>query len=463
MGSSLRCPPRRINSEEQPHRRRQPHPDRHRRIRQRHGNGKQVAHRYRQAPRYTHADQSACRRQRRRFHQVLVQNVAPARAQRFADADFVRSLRHHRQHDVHDDDPAHHHEHRNDAHRHGADGGRQPLPQADDGLRSEDAEIVVLLRPQVPVGAHQHAGFILGFHQVLLVERLGHHGNAAAAAVGLEVAFDRNHDEVVLRVAENAAQRLGHPHHFVRVALDGDDLPQRVLALEEFRTHIVAQEYHRPVPPHLLAGDGASGIHLHVIDGRNIIRDPAQLHILHGLAFIGNGGVAPHHHADVAQQRRFGADEFIFVRPDFRVALLHLEEFLRVPRPEPSHAHDAESVRAHVGDLVGDVQVHAVDQRGDGNQRGGGQNDAKQREEAAQLVLAQRIERDARGLPKRGAGPKFPWSGHASVSIGRRSKRPRMNNRVSRLTRETHHCPPLFPEMRRIGPDASGCIRARRL
>src|ERR1019366_6065795 len=46
-------------------------------------------------------------------------------------------------------------------------------------------------------------------------------------------------------------------------------------------------------------------------------------------------------------------------------------------------------------------QVHAVDQGGDGDQRGGGQNDAEQRQKAAQLVLAQRIEGDPGGLPER--------------------------------------------------------------
>jgi hypothetical protein len=42
-----------------------------------------------------------------------------------------------------------------------------------------------------------------------------------------------------------------------------------------------------------------------------------------------------------------------------------------------------------------------VDQGGDGDQRGGGQNDAEQRQKAAQLVLAQRIEGDPGGLPER--------------------------------------------------------------
>ena len=92
---------------------------------------------------------------------------------------------------------------------------------------------------------------------------------------------------------------------------------------------------------------------------------------------------------------------------DLRIALLHFEELLGIPGPEPGHAHDAEAVGAHVGDFLGDVQVHAVDQGGDRNQGRGGQNDPEQRQETAQLVLAQRIERDPGGLPEGGAETEF--------------------------------------------------------
>src|ERR1035441_6142933 len=50
---------------------------------------------------------------------------------------------------------------------------------------------------------------------------------------------------------------------------------------------------------------------------------------------------------------------------------------------------DAEPVGTHVRHFVGDVQIHTMDQRRDSDQRGGGQNDAEQRQETAQLVLVQ--------------------------------------------------------------------------
>ena len=48
--------------------------------------------------------------------------------------------------------------------------------------------------------------------------------------------------------------------------------------------------------------------------------------------------------------------------------------------------------------LVATHDVHPVDHRHDGNQRGGGENNSQQRQEAAQLAAAQRIQRNAGGL-----------------------------------------------------------------
>src|SRR5947208_16808238 len=55
-----------------------------------------------------HADDSAKKRQGHRFEQELISNVAAARAQRLANADFCRALSNAHQHDVHDPDAAHH-------------------------------------------------------------------------------------------------------------------------------------------------------------------------------------------------------------------------------------------------------------------------------------------------------------------------------------------------------------------
>ena len=76
-------------------------------------------------------------------------------------------------------------------------------------------------------------------------------------------------------------------------------------------------------------------------------------------------------------------DELVLVGPEFGIPFLHFEEFLGIEIAEESHADHAESVRPHIGDLVGDIQVHAVDERGNGDQGGSGKNDPQECEEAA--------------------------------------------------------------------------------
>src|SRR4051812_37376081 len=79
-----------VDAEEQPHRRREPHADQHRGVRQRHWNGGRIPHDHREAPRQDHADQSARAGEGCRFDEVLIENVGPPRAQGFADTDLVR-------------------------------------------------------------------------------------------------------------------------------------------------------------------------------------------------------------------------------------------------------------------------------------------------------------------------------------------------------------------------------------
>ncbi len=53
--------------------------------------------------------------------------------------------------------------------------------------------------------------------------------------------------------------------------------------------------------------------------------------------------------------------KLVLLALDLRVALLHLEKLLRIPVAEKCHADNTESVGAHVGNLLGDVNIHAVD------------------------------------------------------------------------------------------------------
>ena len=62
--------------------------------------------------------------------------------------------------------------------------------------------------------------------------------------------------------------------------------------------------------------------------------------------------------------------------PEFGIAPLHLEVLLGVELPDHGQAQDPEAVAAHVGNLLGDVDIHAVNDGHDRDQRGGGQDDS---------------------------------------------------------------------------------------
>ncbi len=349
-----------------------------------------------------------------RFHQVLIQNVAAPRAQRFTDADLVCALRHHGQHDVHDHDAAHHHEDADDADGHGGDRRGELVPEIDDGVRREQAEVIVLAGPQVPVGAEKHTHLVFRLGQLLLLARLGNDADSVSATVRFEVALDRDHHEIVQRVAEHAAQRLGSAHHFVGIAFDLDDFADRIAPLEEAIAHIVAQKDNGSVTANLFVGDAAAGVDLYVIDGGDIVRDALHIHAQDAIALERNASVAGSHHADFFEQGRAVLDELVFVRPDLRIPLLHLHELLGIERAEPRHADYAETIGAHVGDLLRDVQVHPMDEGGHGDQRGGSQNDPEQGKKTTQFVFAERIESDPGSLPERCGQAEFASLRHCA-------------------------------------------------
>ena len=91
----------------------------------------------------------------------------------------------------------------------------------------EHAEGVVLLRAEVAVGAQQHAHLVLRLHQVVVIDGDADIVHAVAGALGLEVGLDRDHHEVVLRLAEDASP-LPWPRR-----RPGTECPPRVIALAD--------------------------------------------------------------------------------------------------------------------------------------------------------------------------------------------------------------------------------------
>src|SRR5271157_1120719 len=114
-------------------------------------------------------DGAARARHHDRLNHKLRQNIAPTRAQGFANTNFVGSFRDAGQHDVHNDDAAHHHEHGHNSNGCRKDAAHKPVPQGHDGLGSVDTKIIVLVVRDVTAGAQQGASFIFQLQHLLRI------------------------------------------------------------------------------------------------------------------------------------------------------------------------------------------------------------------------------------------------------------------------------------------------------
>src|SRR6266852_7678165 len=106
---------------------------------------------------------------------------------------------------------------------------------------------------------------------MLLVHGFGDDLNPVTRTVRLEVACDRDHDEVVLGIAENAAERFGHADHLVGPALNLNGFADGLDSFEEAASDVAADERHRGVAARLLRGDTVSTVHLYIIDSGYIL------------------------------------------------------------------------------------------------------------------------------------------------------------------------------------------------
>ena len=75
-------------------------------------------------------------------------------------------------------------------------------------------------------------------------------------------------------------------------------------------------------------------------------------------------------------QLAVAAQEIVLFPGKLRIAALHFEIFLGIPHAHHDDAAHLEAVGAHAGDVLRDVHIHAVDDGHDGDQGGGGQDDA---------------------------------------------------------------------------------------
>ena len=191
-------------------------------------------------------------------------------------------------------------------------------------------------------------------------------------------------------------------------------------------------------------GEEAALVHLGVAHCGGIGRDPLEAHGPHHVGAVGDGSRTRTGDPDLAHQPGAALDERVLLPGQLRISLLRLKKFPGVLNAGERRAQHAESVVAHVGGAVGDIHIHSMDQGDHGNQRPGGQNDAHQRQDAAELARSKRIERQANGFDKRSShcfedtiavGALFPISSSQPTTSASSQNRGRRRERNPR-------CPP---------------------
>ncbi len=161
-------------------------------------------------------------RQRDRLGQHLRHDVAALGAERLAQPDLARPLAHHHQHDVHDHDAADQQRQADDADQQHGDAGGGLL---EDASTESDATMPKLsgsagLRPRSTRSATRVSSFARSTQR--RVARLDHQLQRLARAEQLLIRAERDHHELVERLAERRALLLADADHRERHARDPD-------------------------------------------------------------------------------------------------------------------------------------------------------------------------------------------------------------------------------------------------
>ena len=104
--------------------------------------------------------------------------------------------------------------------------------------------------------------------------------------------------------------------------------------------------------------------------------------------------------ANAEREPQVVSQGFVILPGDDLVAARRFDEFLNIG--DEWKSGDLKNVGAERGDALGDVAIHAIDERNDNDERSDGQNDAQERQERTHFVLAQSLQRDATGFAEMG-------------------------------------------------------------
>ncbi len=265
------------------------------------------------------------------------------------------------QHDVHDDDSAHDHKHGDDRDGDGEDRAGQLLPESHDRVGSVDAEIVVVFVSEVAAGAHQGAGFVFEFHHLAAVPGLHVHVHAGPGDEEFAEGREGDLGKVVLALPERGADFASHADDFEGMAADEDDLAHRVHGGEEFVHQVLADEADHGAVEIVRFRNKPAVLHLFLPDVDHAGRDAPEADFVDGLVLV--TGVrsrpAPGDRPDVLVASQVFFQEVVVLDADGLVSAALFQPVLIARRP--LELVKDEHVGTEVGDMVGDIEVHPVD------------------------------------------------------------------------------------------------------
>ena len=202
----------------------------------------------------------------------------------------------------------------------------------------------------------------------------------------------------VLAASERRPAFVDHPDHRQGDASHHDLLANRVVDAEKLVGGIDAQEHRVGGALQVVAVEEAPVEHGHVVDLLGLRRVALKLRALHGAAVGADRGRA--HPArctvvDVLQNRRDGG--YVRERGDGHGVvigkLLASQHLGRRPVGKHRKAKDEQYVRAQRLHQIGHAVVQPGDHRGDDDYGHHADDNAKDRQRAAQLVGTQRVQR----------------------------------------------------------------------
>ena len=249
----------------------------------------------------------------------------------------------------------------------------------------------------VAAAAHEGADFVLGLlHDLRAAAGAGEDVDGVVGAVGLLISAHGHCDPVILRSAQHLALTRAHTHHRVGNAPHTDFLANGVALAQQVIHNVVAHNH--VVGGFFIVGRGepAAEVDVEVVERDHGPGDAADAGVGAGVSVVDDGALAVEAGADFGALGAAVADGFVVFHAEDLALLVAEVVFGR--EDDAGHLSDGEDVGAVADELGADVGVGAVDQRDDHDDRGHAHHHADQREDGAQLVSPQGLERESKGL-----------------------------------------------------------------